>query len=197
MALIAKSASITAMDSTPLVEVTSGEGISGWLKNVNDFATILFTGSGIGDLYRFVRFPTTAKVKKVFLVITSVSTAGAMDIGVGFSDSTVDGTPQSLATLANPMVQLTGPADNKLFGSAQALTAAIITPPKEITFSGTAFPFLPVHQNLPLWQALVNLGATQFTADPGGYFDIVGKATTAPTVTNTVASIEVDYVQGP
>jgi hypothetical protein len=52
-------------------------------------------------------------------------------------------------------------------------------------------------KNLPLWQAFVNLSATQFTADPGGYFDIVGKATTAPTVTNTIADIQVDYVQGP
>jgi hypothetical protein len=191
MVLSIKSASITAMDATPLVEITSGEGISGFLKSVNDFLTAPFSGSGVGDLYRFCRFPTTAKVKRVTLAISQVSTAGAMDIDVAFSDSTVDGTPPSLA---GGIVQVTGPVDNKMFGAAQSLTALAVTPPKEVTFSGT---FLVSHQNLPLWQVFVNLGATQFTADPGGSFDILGKATTAPTVTNTIASVEVAYVQGP
>jgi hypothetical protein len=193
MALNIKSASITSLDASPLVEVTSGEGISGFLKSVNDNLTALFTGSGIGDIYRFVRFPTTAKIKRVVLTIFQSSTAGAMDIDVAFSDSTVDGTPQSLA---GGIVQVTGPVDNKMFGAAQALTAAIVIPPREITYN-TSGTFTTVMKNLPLWQAFVNLGATQFTADPGGYFDIVGKATTAPTVTNTIADIQVDYVQGP
>jgi len=190
---ITKSASITSWDSTPIVEVTTGEGSGGFLKSVNDTVTGPASGT-IGDIYRFCRIPTNAKLKRVGLVITTTATAGAADIDVAFSDSTVDGTPQSLATLANPVVQLTGPADNKLFGSTKALTALILVD-TDVTFAGTAFTFTPAHQNLPLWQVLVNLGATQFTADPGGYFDIVMKVTTVPTVTPPVIGIKVDYVE--
>ncbi|SRR6266581_2720795 len=187
-----KSASITAMDSTPLVEVTSGEGISGFVKSVNDFMTGV-VGDSIGSIYKFVRFPTTAKVKRVVWNLFTGSTAGAMDVDVAFSDSTVDGTPQSLAQLANPVVQVTGPVDNKMFSTALSLITATKVN-ADLTFAGT---FLAAHQNLPLWQVFVNLGATQFTADPGGYFDLVGKVTTALTVTAGVISMEVDYVQGP
>jgi hypothetical protein len=191
--VITKSASITAMDSTPLVEVTSGEGISGFMKTVNDSVTGV-VGDSIASIYRFVRFPTTAKVKRVYFALFTVSTAGAGDIDIAFSDSTVDGTPQSLATLANPVVQVTGPVDNKMFGAAQTFTALTKSPPTDVTFANT---FLAAHQNLPLWQVFVNLGATQFTADPGGYFDLVIKLTTALTVTAGVVSMELDYVQGP
>jgi hypothetical protein len=48
-----------------------------------------------------------------------------------------------------------------------------------------------------MWQVLVNLGATQFTADPGGYFDLVIKTTTAITVAAGLVALQVDYVQGP
>jgi hypothetical protein len=92
------------------------------------------------------------------------------------------------------MVQLTGPADKKLFGSAKTL-ASIIAVDTDITFAGTAFPYLPIHQNLPLWQVLVNLGATQFTSDPGGYFDIITKLTAIPAGTAPVIGIKVDYVE--
>ncbi|HEX9213174.1 MAG TPA: hypothetical protein VF901_21915 [Bradyrhizobium sp.] len=184
-----KSASITAMDSTPLVEITSGEGISGFMKTVNDSVTGV-VGDSIASIYRFVRIPTTAKVKAVKWNLFTASTAGATDFDVAFSDSAVDGTPQSLA---GGVVQVSGPVDNKMFGSATALTATTKVN-ADITFANT---FLAAHQNLPLWQVLVNLLATQFTADPGGYFDIVAKLTTALTVTAGVISMEVDYVQGP
>jgi hypothetical protein len=44
-----------------------------------------------------------------------------------------------------------------------------------------------------LWQVLVALGATQFVADPGGFFDIVAKLTTGITTNGTV-QCEVQYV---
>src|SRR6266404_4753321 len=108
------------------------------------------------------------------------STAGSGDIDVAFSDSTTDGTPPSLA---GGVVQITGPVDNKLFGAAKSLVGAAPGPTATITsiidpFQGT---FTPAHQNLPLWQVLVNLGATQFSADPGGFFDIFVRVTTAIT----------------
>jgi len=190
--VITKSASIISWDSTPIVEVSTGEGAPGFLKSVNDSVTAPLLGT-IGDMYRFCRIPTNAKIKKVLVTVTTAATAGAMDIGLAYSDSTVDGTQPSLAGLVNPMVLLTAGADNKLFGSAQSLTAVIKN--TDITFAGTAFPYLPIYQNLPIWQVLVNLGATQFTADPGGWFDIVAKATTVPTVTPPVMGIQCDYVE--
>lgn len=195
MVTTTKSASITSWDSTPIVDVTTGEGAPGFLKSVNDTITAPITASSpaatIGDIWRFVRLPTNAKLKNVWLIITTAAVAGAADIDVAFSDSTVDGTPQSLA---GGVVQLTGPADNKLFGSTKALTSTILTT-LDITYAGTAFTWTTASSNLPLWQALVNLGATQFSADPGGWFDIVMKSTTAPTTTSPVISIKADYVE--
>lgn len=180
-----KSTSITNLDAFPIVTNTAGESAPAFMKVVNDNVTAV-VGDSIASIYRLVRIPSVAKVKRVLLTYPTASTAGATDIDVAFSDSTVDGTQQSLA---GGIVQITGPVDNKLFGSAQALTAALKN--SDITFANT---FTVAHQNLPLWQVLVNLGATQFTSDPGGFFDIVAKLTTALTVTAGAFAIEVDYV---
>jgi len=88
------------------------------------------------------------------------------------------------------VVQIAGPVDNKLFVAAQSLTAT--QKQLDITFNNI---FTAAHQNLPLWQVLVNLGATQFVADPGGFFDIVMKLTTALTVTAGIISLECDFVE--
>ena len=184
-----KSAGIVNLDAFPIVSNTQGEGAVGHLRSVND--TLLgVVGDSIASIYRLVRIPTDAKIKQVLLNLVTASTAGAADIDVFFSDSTNDGTQQSLATLANPVVQVTGPVDNKMFGTAQALTAVLKN--TDVTFAGT---FLPAHQNLPLWQVFVNLGATQFTSDPGGFFDIGLKLTTALTVTAGSIGLEVRYVE--
>ena len=188
--VITKSASITSWDATPQVIVTTGEGGPGFLKSVNDAVTGV-VGDSIGSVYRLVRIPTNAKIKAVKWNLFTGSTAGAADFGVAFSDNPNDGTPPSLAGLANPVIQVTGPVDNKMFGTATSLVTATKVN-ADITFAGT---FLAAHQNLPLWQVFVNLGATQFTADPGGFFDIVAKLTTALTVTAGVLSVECDYVE--
>lgn len=178
-----KSTSITNLDATPLVPNTIGEGAVGSLMVANDSVTTV-SGDDTTSTYRLCRIPTNAKVKSL-IIDSAIATAGSGDIDIAFSDSTVDGTPQNLA---GGVVQITGPVDNKLFGAAQSLVAASR---KDFTFAGT---FTPAMQNLPLWQALVNLGATQFSADPGGYFDIFVKITTAIT-TGGVLSAEVYYVE--
>jgi len=190
---ITKSASVTSWDATPIVEVSTGEGAPGFLKSVNDFVTGPLLGT-IGDIYRFCRIPTNAKLKRVGLVVTTATTTGAADIDIAFSDSLYDGTPPSLSQLTNPVVLLTGAADNKIFGSAKSLATAILVD-TDVTFAGTAFTFTPAHQNLPLWQVLVNLGATQFTTDPGGYFDIMMKVTAVASGVAPVVGIKVDYVE--
>jgi len=188
--VITKSASITSWDASPQFIPSTGEGGPGFIKSVNDLVTGV-VGDSIGSVYRLVRIPTNAKVKSVKWNLFTASTAGATDFSVAFSDNPNDGTPPSLALLANPVIQVTGPVDNKMFGAATTMTA-VTKVNADITFAGT---FLAVHQNLPLWQVFVNLGATQFTTDPGGFFDIVAKLTTALTVTAGVLSMQCDYVE--
>jgi hypothetical protein len=184
-----KSLSITNLDASPIIANTIGEGSPGQLRCSNDFVTAT-VGDTNGSVYRLCRIPVNAKVKRVVLTYLTASTAGATDIDVAFSDSLTDGTQPAFAALANPVVQITGPVDNKLFGSATALTAALKN--AEATFANT---FTAQHQNLPLWQVLVNLGCTQFTTDPGGFFDIVAKLTTTLTVAAGQFGAEVDYVE--
>src|SRR5215471_2872611 len=164
-----KSPSIINLDALPIVANTGGEAAPGFQRAHTDNLTSV-VGDSIASIYRFVRIPTTAKIKKVLLNIFTASTAGAGDIEIAFSDSLTDGTQPQFTSLASPIVQTSGPADNKLFVSAQSLTAT--QKQLDITFNNT---FTAAHQNLPLWQVLVNLGCTQFLIDPGGYFDIVMK----------------------
>lgn len=184
MAIItAKSPSITNWDATPIFIGTTGEGVEGPRRVITDSVAIATTDS-IGSIYRLVRIPTNAKIKQVlFDSLTATTAAG--DFDVAFSDSATDGTQPALA---GGIVQVTGPVDNKLFGAAASLAAQSRV---DRTFLGT---FLYAHQNLPLWQVLVNLGATQFVADPGGFFDLVVKSTTAATVAGTL-NLECDYVE--
>lgn len=177
-----KSLSITNLDATPIVANVIGEGAAGMLRAITDSVTSA-AGDSTLSIYRLVRIPTNSKVKRV-LVNSAITNAGAGDIDVAFSDSLTDGTQPSLTGI----VQITGPKDNRLFGSASSL---LNLSQSDKTFSGT---FTAAHQNLPLWQVLVNLGATQFTADPGGFFDIVVNITTTVSNGGTVAC-EVDYVE--
>jgi hypothetical protein len=179
-----KSASITNLDASPQVSNTIGEGGPGYLTVINDSVTTV-SGDDTTSTYRLCRIPTNAKVKAVYIE-SAIATAGSGDIDIAFSDSTVDGTQQALA---GGVVQITGPVDNKLFGAAQSLVGT--GQRVDFTFKGT---FTPAMQNQPLWQVLVGLGATQFTADPGGFFDIFVKITTGIT-TGGILSGEVWYVE--
>lgn len=185
-----KSASIGNWDASPIFIPTTGEGADAPLRMANDFAASA-SGDSIGSIYRCVRIPTNAKIKRVTLATTTaIGGAGAGDIDVAFSDSLTDGTQNAFSQLANPVVQTSGPADNKLFGAAASLIGTATPTLQDKTFQGT---FTFAHQNIPLWQVLVNLGCTQFIADPGGFFDIVVKLTTAITVAGGNVDIMVDY----
>ncbi len=178
-----KSNPIVNLDSFPVVVNTTGEGDDGMMRTVNGHVAST-TGVTSPSTYRLCRIPTNAKVKQVLLTNAALSTSVAADIDVAFSDSTVDGTQQSLA---GGIVQLSGPVDNKLFGAAVAMSSAQKN--QDQTFANT---FTTDHQNIPLWQVLVNLGATQFSSDPGGFFDIVVKTTQTMTTGGDIA-IEVRY----
>jgi hypothetical protein len=179
-----KSPSITNLDASPQVANTIGEGAVGSLMCASDSVTTV-SADDTTSTYKICRIPTNAKIKSLY-IDSGIGTAGAGDINIAFSDSTVDGTQQALA---GGVVLITGPVNNKLFGAAQTLFG--LTGRQDFTFKGT---FTPAMQNIPLWSVLVSLGATQFTADPGGYFDIQVNITTAIT-TGGVLSAEVYYVE--
>ena len=186
-----KSNPIVNLDSFPIVANTTGEGDDGMMRTVNGHIAAT-AGVTSPSTYRMVRIPTNAKIKHVLLRSVAQGGASAVDVDIAFSDSTVDGTQQSFATLANTVVQITGPVDNKLFGSATSLVSAVGTATAayaEITFGNT---FTTDMTNIPLWQVLVNLGATQFTSDPGGFFDILLKSTATITNGGDIA-VEVQY----
>lgn len=186
-----KSPSIINLDGSPIVANVIGEGAPGDLRIAND-SVAAANGDSIASIYRLCRIPTTAKVKSVFIGATSV-TVGAADIDVAFSDSQTDGTQQQFLNLASPIIQTSGPADNKLFGAAQTLVAGTIGARKDTTFANTS-GFVFANQNTPLWAVLVALGCTQFVGDPGGFFDLVLKLTTAITTSGTING-EVQYVE--
>jgi hypothetical protein len=184
-----KSNGIVDLDSTPIVLNPVGAGVAGRLLSNNDHVACT-TGVTAPSLYRLVRVPTAARVKQVLLTNAALGGSTAADLSIGFSDSTVDGTQLSFLALASPIIQITGPADNKLFGSAVSLVNA--QHQQDQTFAGV---FTTDHQKLPLWLVLVNLGCTQFSADPGGYFDFILK-TTQTVTTGGDLSLEVRYIYG-
>jgi len=184
---ILKSPSITNLDASPVVPNTIGEGAPGYEIVINDSLSPV-TGDDNTSTYRMCRFPTNAKVKSL-VIYSAIATAGSADIDVAFSTSTTDGTPPSLT---GGIVQLTGPVDNKLFGAAKSLVATVAAGPIIANaFQGT---YTPQMQNIPMWQNLVTLGATQFTSDPGGFFDIYVKITTTITTGGLLAA-KVEYVE--
>jgi hypothetical protein len=178
-----KTPSITNFDASAVVLPYAGMGAQGYRLCVNDHVAST-AGATAGSTYRMCRIPTNAKIKQVLLTAASTGTTGAYDIDIAHSDSTTDGTP---VALQGNVVGIPS-SDNKLFGAALSSTTALKN--SDITFSGT---FTTAHQNLELWNVLVGLGTTAFSADPGGFFDILLKTTTANASAGDLA-VEVEYV---
>jgi hypothetical protein len=178
-----KSTSITNMDASPPVFAQAGMGGQGYMLTAGDRA-ISTAGVTVGSTYRLARIPTNAKVKRVLFTAANHGAATAFDIDVAHSDSITDGTPPNLQ---GNIVQISS-ADNKLFGSAVSAVAANNN--TDVTFTGT---FTTQFQNMELWNVLVTLGATTFSSDPGGFFDILLKSTATDTNGGNLG-IEVDYV---
>jgi hypothetical protein len=202
--VIQKSNSILGFDAVPFIPSSAGEGSPGREYLANDSVAVAATDS-VNSVYRLVRLPWNAKIKRVDLFSSVGGTTVQADLDLAFSDSTIDGSNPIAQSLNGGIVQLTGNVDNKLFGAAQSLVSTLAAGPLTKTFAGS---FTLAFQNTPLWQVLVNLGLaaafTQFfvspgsanAMEPGGLVDLVLKLTTA---TGTVAGnvgAEVRYVMG-
>ena len=198
-----KSPTVTNLDAQPVVVATAGEGAPGMYRVLTDYTLpTAAAGSATGNSYRLARFPTNAKIKRVWLYtkgLDSNATATlALDVNVAFSDSTVDGTPSSLQgtipTTANNGTVTTLAAystPNNLFGTHVVANSGAARE-LDITFTGT---LTPANQNDDLWNVFGFTNSAGLAQDPGGMFDIlvVVSATAATAAAGTLA-VEVDFV---
>lgn len=154
-----KSTAITNLDAN--TAVTGGQGGPGRLHCVNGFITTVASDAA-GSTYRLVRLPSTAVVKQV-LFASEAQAAGKVQLSVYYSDSTNDGTQQSLAGLVVPTTGAGFFSDD--IDCASAVAQADYT---SFGTSGTgANGYTLDKRNKHLWDAL------GLTSDPGGFFDIV------------------------
>jgi hypothetical protein len=171
-----KATSIANLDTIPVAANLTGSGAPGELVDVGDFVTIPAAAS-VASTFRLARIPTNAKVKNVFFE-SEAQAAGAIDVSVYYSSSTVDGTPPGVQGLVVPT---TG---SQFFASAIAVTAAVAVT-NVINESGNNNLS---KRNQSLWQAL------GLTADPGGFFDIVAVVQTAVTTGLGRLGVRAQYV---
>lgn len=178
-----KSAQITALDTfTPsLADVqNSGYGAPCRLQSVSGTITPV-AGDAAGSTYQMVRVPTTACIKHVWLA-SAAQGAGAVDIGVYYSDSTIDGTP------AANQGAVVGTNGKTFFASQISLASAVQQTDEIFQNIATSTAYQPNQINTPLWSAL------GLSSNPGGFFDIVLTVdTTAITTGGGFVSLQVDY----
>jgi hypothetical protein len=158
-----KSAAITNLDSTPIVQNNSG--VAGpYRKNSYDGYVTTGANNDAGTKYILVRVKSDVKVKNIFLESAAQGASLAVDVGVWYADDTRYLAPGN-ALLAGTAVS------QAFFASAVVLTNAY--GPTEITNeSGT---YTIDKRGQPLWQA------AGLSADPGGFFDIVATTTASGT----------------
>lgn len=169
-----KSTPITNLDASPAVQNTAGEGGPAPLKVNSSGPVTGVASSSINATYQFCRVPSNAKIKAMFFE-SAAQAAGAIDIGVYYATDGEGGKPTSLLAAAA--------ISQALFASAVALTS-LSQPTNVVNESGS---FTADKQNQPLWQA------AGLSADPGGFFDIVGTLTTAITTGTGVMGLTVMY----
>lgn len=170
-----KSTPITNLDKTPWTANTSAEGAPGILRTVSAFINPT-SGVTVGSTYLMVRIPTTAKVKHVY-VQGAAQTEGDYDIGLYYSDSTIDGT-----AVANQGTAI----DTDFFAAAFSFDSLVAT--TDVALLNPTSGYLAADINLPIWNA-ANSG---LTTDPGGFFDVVLTSTDTLT-TGTTIFLEVQY----
>jgi hypothetical protein len=176
-----KSAPITNLDAIPAVPNTTGEGSPGYIREVGGFVTAV-AADAAGSTYRLARVPSNAKVKHVFFT-SEAQGAGKVQLGVYYSDSTIDGT-----AVANQGVVVPTTGVN-FFANDIDITAAVNSVDEVTQNMATAGANNLSLVNQPLWQAL------GLTADPGGYLDVVATVhTTAITTGGGRVGVAVQYV---
>lgn len=169
-----KSTAITNLDKIPVLPLTAGEGGPGFLRSVGDYATPSASASATST-YQLARVPTNAKVKTVWFE-SQAQGAGKFQLGVYYSDSTMDGTA---AANQGAVVNV------NLFANDIDCTSAVT----KADYTNQSGNYTPDLRNQPLWQA------AGLSTDPGGMFDIVATVhTTAVTTGTGKIRSDVEYV---
>jgi len=167
-----KSANITGLDASPPTKLAAGQGSPAHIKEVSGSVTTT-TNKTSGSTYRLVRLPTTACVKHVFLNSGAMSTSTAMDFGVYYADDTSEYTDTNNAGAV---------VDQDFFASAVDVSSAV----KDTEITNESGTYTIDKRIQPLWQAV------GLSADPGGFFDIVG-TNTATITAGALLGISVNF----
>jgi hypothetical protein len=168
-----KSTAITNRDATPSV-INDGR-----IERASLRSSIGSVAVGAADsatsYFPLVQVPTTAMVRAVIVTAVTGMTTLAGDIGV-------------FKTTANNGGVTTGVVANTGSGSIFAAAKSLATTQDrvDVTNTGTTYPTDKREQ--PLWQAI------GLASDPGGFFDIGIKVTTANTGAAGRVGLEVLYV---
>lgn len=160
-----KSTPITNLDATPVVPNTAGEGAPAYDKAAYGFVTAV-AADAAGSTYRLQRVPSNAKVNSLMFE-SQAQGAGKVQLGLYYSDSTVDGTAP-----ANQGAVI----DAKFFADDIDCASAVL-PSERVFFTGGTNTL--DKRNQPLWQA------AGLSSDPGGFFDIVATVHTTAITTGT------------
>lgn len=179
-----KSSQITALDTyQPGGDLQSaGYGAQGRQVSVSGFVAPVASDAA-GSTYQMVRVPTNCSMKQI-LLSSQAQGAGAVDIGVYYSDSKIDGTPAALQGLVVPTTGKT------FFASQVSLASALAQTDETFQNAANAGSYAQNLINKRLWDAL------GLTADPGGFFDIVLTVdTTAVTTGGGYVSLTASYIE--
>jgi len=170
-----KSASITNLDSSPIVENTSGsQGAMYVARNTADNVTPTAAGLvAVGSKYTVVRVARDVFLQHINLFAdlpldSNGTPLLAVDVGAFYSDSAFDGT-----LVANQGVAI---SDNA-FADAYLLKA------QTAVFAVEAGKWTAAQRQQPLWQAL------GISKDPGGFIDIVILVETAAATAQSAALV--------
>jgi hypothetical protein len=202
-----KSQALTDADVQPILDRTAGEGAASDLKVIDDFVAVDAVGiADTGSTYTLLRFPTSAKVKRLEVLtdgpIDSNATQQlAIDFNIAFSDSKYDGTQTALQAQApaaaadGTTVVKTSANRNKLFGTITLSGNNKAIDLQEITFgilsahtpegdtaahqavTGGTLAFADTQK--PLWKKYGFVNGRGDPQDPGGNFDLYVKVATA------------------
>lgn len=168
-----KSTTITNRDATPPV-LNDGRLERGSLRSSFQSVAVGAADSAT-SYYPLVQVPTTAMVRGVLKTSVTGMTTLAGDVGV-------------YKTTANSAGVTTGVAANTGSGSIFAAATSFATKQDRVDVTNTSTTYPTDKMEQPLWQAI------GLSADPGGYFDIGVKVTTANTGAAGRLGLEVQYV---
>lgn len=167
-----KTTQITDLDAVPPTKLAAGMGAKGTAYRITGFVTTT-SGKTTGSKYLLARLPRNAVVKSIILDSAAMGGSSALDFGVYYSDSTVDGTQA-----ANTGAAITA----AFFASAVDVSSAV----RATDITNESGSYTIDLRNKALWDALA------VSADPGGFLDVVATST-ATITTGATFGVEVTY----